>query len=212
MIPKTIHQIWIGDQYIQPTELIDSVKNMNPEWNHILWTEENLPYDLRLQSLIDAVPHNDYSAKCDLIRYELLYRYGGFYVDADTRALKPFSDELLDNDSFACWENEYAYPGYVTNAYVGSTQGNYLIGRLIEYFLNEGVDYIKSMPVGAAANVTGPWILTKIIQDMQYNNMTIYPSYYFIPVHYSGLVSPLKKLSFCEHYGGSTRLTKFKYS
>jgi mannosyltransferase OCH1-like enzyme len=212
MIPKRIHQVWIGDQSKRPVDLLNSIREMNPTWEYTLWTEENLPDDLRLQELIDAVPHNDYTAKCDLIRYELLYRYGGFYVDADSLALRPFPDELLDNDSFAVWDNEYAYPGYIANGYMGSTQGNYFIGRLIETFLEKGVEYIKSMGVGYAAQTTGPWALTKLVQSMRYNNMTIYPSHYFIPVHYTGLVSPLRKYSYCEHYGGSTRSSRFWYT
>ena len=39
MIPKIIHQIWIGDKPI-PYDYINSVKNMNYECEHILWTEE----------------------------------------------------------------------------------------------------------------------------------------------------------------------------
>ena len=212
-IPRTIHQIWIGDQSRCPIDLITSIKEMNPTWNHILWTEENLPKDLRLQPLIDAVPFDDMSAKADLIRYEILYRHGGFYVDADSLGLKPFPDFLLDNDSFACYDNEHFYPGYIANGYLGAVQGNYFLGRLINHLLNDlGIDYIKSMPINAAADTTGPWLFTRYIKKTRYNYMTIYPSHYFIPVHYHGLVSPLRHLAYCEHLAGSTQSSIFDYN
>ena len=35
--------------------------------------------------------------KADILRYELLYRFGGLYIDADIICLKPLNDLLLDN-------------------------------------------------------------------------------------------------------------------
>ena len=211
MIPKTIHQVWIGDQSKRPTELLNSIKEMNPSWEYKLWTEDNLP-ELQLQHLIDAVPHNDNSAKCDLIRYELLYKYGGFYVDADSIAVKPFPDWLLDNDSFACWDNEFILPGYIANGYMGATKENALMKTLMDVFLEEGVEYIERMERGAAANHVGPWILTDLVlHRMKYRPLTIYPSHYFIPTHASGVNSSYKNHTFTDHLGGSTAAAPFTY-
>ena len=54
MIPKVIHQIWLGDQDRRPTPLIQTWKDMNPEWEHKLWTKENLPH-LKCQEHFDAM-------------------------------------------------------------------------------------------------------------------------------------------------------------
>jgi len=211
MIPKIIHQVWIGDQSKRPVELLNSIKAMNPSWEYNLWTEDNLP-ELQLQHLIDAVPHNDNSAKCDLIRYELLYKYGGFYVDADSVAVKPFPDWLLDNDSFACWDNEFVLPGYIANGYLGATKNNVLMKALIDVFLVGGVEYIESMEPGYAANHVGPWILTNLVlHNMKYRPLTIYPSDYFIPTHPSGVSSEYKNHTFTDHLGGSTAAASFSY-
>ena len=43
MIPKIIHQIWLGDQSKRPNEFIKTWVDMNPSWKHILWTESNIP-------------------------------------------------------------------------------------------------------------------------------------------------------------------------
>jgi len=80
MIPKIIHQIWLGDQSKRPSSLIDTWKEINPDWEHILWTEENLP-NLRNQEQFDSM--KEWAGKADILRYELLHDYGGFFIDAD---------------------------------------------------------------------------------------------------------------------------------
>jgi mannosyltransferase OCH1-like enzyme len=43
MIPKIIHQIWVGDQSKRPDKLIQTWIDKNPSWQHKLWTDDNLP-------------------------------------------------------------------------------------------------------------------------------------------------------------------------
>jgi len=42
MIPKTIHQIWVGDFKIPLREqsLIEKLKESHPDYDHIFWTDE----------------------------------------------------------------------------------------------------------------------------------------------------------------------------
>ena len=43
--------------------------------------------------------------RSDLARYDILWRYGGVYVDCDLEALRPI-DDLLDVPGFAGWETD----------------------------------------------------------------------------------------------------------
>ena len=45
MIPKIIHQIWVGEYRIPKREknLIEEVKQKHPDFEHILWTNDNIP-------------------------------------------------------------------------------------------------------------------------------------------------------------------------
>ena len=72
----------------------------HPEWDYRLWTTENLPNDFVNQNLIDG--EKSWNGKSDYIRYELLSRYGGVYVDADSFCIKPL-DELMTYNSFGAW-------------------------------------------------------------------------------------------------------------
>src|SRR5262249_19779423 len=86
-IPRPIHQAWIGTQ---PPSVawLRSWSEQHSGWEYRLWTEQNIPWPLRNQAQFDASPQ--YCGKSDILRYELLLRFGGIYVDADMRCLRPF--------------------------------------------------------------------------------------------------------------------------
>ena len=67
----------------------------------------------------------------DMMRWEILHAMGGIVVDADSIALKPLSDDLLDCEAFACWENEIARPGLIAAGYFGCEAGNALVEQII---------------------------------------------------------------------------------
>lgn len=211
MIPKIIHQIWLGDQSKRPTELMNSIKLMNPDWEYYLWTDDNLPEDLTLRSRIDAIPDYEMPAKADLLRYELLYKFGGVYIDADSEAIIPFTEDLLENDSFACWENEYVICGWITNAYLGAIKGNYLMRKLVEKFYKMSIEDFSSMQHLSAAMITGPSALTEMIKSLQYTYTRIYPSHYFLPEHYLGIIQPPRYPTYTRHRFASTPRSVYNY-
>ena len=54
MIPRILHQIWVGPDPI-PAEYaayMDGWARMHPEWEHRVWTDENLPV-MRNRDLYD---------------------------------------------------------------------------------------------------------------------------------------------------------------
>lgn len=99
VIPKIIHQIWLGENE-PPWEWINTFRKRyiekNPDWTYMFWRKENiggLPLinrDIYDQEVI-------LSGKTDILCYELLYKYGGVYIAVDMHWLneKPLQ-ELLD--------------------------------------------------------------------------------------------------------------------
>lgn len=182
-IPKIIHQIWIGDKP-RPDALMATCRDMNPGWEYRLWTEENLPTDFVNQHHIEAIranqPNHPEAGQADIIRYELLYRFGGFYVDADTEFIRPLDDFLTDNDSFCCYESEDSRPGLLANGYLAATPNNRLMALLIAE-LSRKQTVTDQLPWEA----TGPLFLTQIVKRYNYSDLTVYPSHYFIPRHFT---------------------------
>ncbi len=80
IIPKIIHQIWLGDGDvpIKYLSFIDSWKSHHPDWEYHLWTVDHL-IPLRNQRSYDQT--TDVVQKTNIVRYEVLYQYGGIYVE-----------------------------------------------------------------------------------------------------------------------------------
>ncbi len=101
-IPKILHQIWVGPK-TPPSYFVtfqEKWKSLHPDWEYHLWTDSELEdLNLELKDLIDASPN--YAEKSDIIRSELLDRFGGVYLDVD---MDPFHslDELHKKYDFYC--------------------------------------------------------------------------------------------------------------
>jgi len=89
-IPKIIHQIWLGSPFPKKYEAFrDSWLKMHPDWIYKLWTDSDIEeLNLVCKDLYNKIPN--YGAKADIARYEILYRFGGLYIDTDFECLKPF--------------------------------------------------------------------------------------------------------------------------
>ena len=87
MIPKIIHQIWVGPYRIPKREkrISEELKEAHPTFEHILWTDQNVPkMPARLQEVYDYMGSRQwYAFQADLLRVFLVYTYGGLYLDID---------------------------------------------------------------------------------------------------------------------------------
>jgi mannosyltransferase OCH1-like enzyme len=93
MIPKTIHQIWVGDFKIPLREqsLIEKLKESHSDYDHIFWTDElvlknesilNMPEEVRKK--YDYFYQNKNYVECaDILRIVVINRFGGLYLDVD---------------------------------------------------------------------------------------------------------------------------------
>lgn len=205
MIPKIIHQIWLGDQSKRPQKLIDTWIKKHPKkkgWKHILWTEENLP-PLKNQKQFDAM--KELAGKADILRYELLYLHGGMFIDADSECVHELDKRFFDdNDSFCCWENEYVRTGLMSNGYLGASKNNELMGSLIDEISRYEPESLSRLPNLTAWKVVGPLLLTNMVRNKAYNKIRIYPSHYFIPRHYTGIEYEGNETVYAKQYWGST--------
>ena len=208
MIPKIIHQIWIGDQSKRPTEMMQTWQDMNPDWEYMLWTDDNLP-EIKNRVQFDAM--KELAGKADILRYELLFNYGGFFMDADSICTKPLDDFFVDNDSFCCWENEYIRTGLMCNGYLAASKNNELMSHLNARISMIPPEVLHNAPNLTAWKITGPGLLTDTVKRTQYNKLRIYPSHYFLPRHYSGMETQFKnEPSYSEQYWGSTETLQGK--
>jgi mannosyltransferase OCH1-like enzyme len=187
---------------------METWKEKNPTWEHKLWTEQNLP-QMKCQAQFDAM--KDLPGKADILRYEILFSEGGFYIDADTECVNPLDDFFVNNDSFACWENETTRAGLVTNAFLGTTKNNVLMESLLNTISAMKPRYVEFLPLGNSCHFVGPELLTRTIRNFRYKDIQIYPSWYFIPQHYSGDNYTGNDKVYAKHQFKSTSKSKHRY-
>ena len=95
MIPKIIHQTWKNSSL--PDNIrsyTNRVKRLHPQWDYVLWTDEENEKLVRTHypaylHTYKTFPKN--IIRADIIRYLILHRHGGLYLDLDYEMLKPLT-------------------------------------------------------------------------------------------------------------------------
>jgi hypothetical protein len=124
-IPRTIHRVWLGDRPIpeEHERFGETFARHHPGWGMRLWTDEDLPaLDITAGERERSRTHSELS---NLVRYEVLHRFGGVYVDTDVECRRDLTPLLRGIDAFAALE----LPGAVGTAILGSVAGHPAFAR-----------------------------------------------------------------------------------
>lgn len=177
-IPKIIHQIWLGSVFPKKyNRWVESWKKYHPDWEYHLWSDKKVE-KLDMQKMDIFNETSNFGAKSDILRYELLYKYGGLYIDTDFECFKPF-DYLHVNGDF------YAGIGFgkeltILNSIIGSIPQHPIIKELLDKI----TEPIQSSKVDSIHKSTGPWAFSNAcishIFDNKYRNILL-PVTYFYP-------------------------------
>lgn len=100
VIPKIIHYCWFGGAEIpsQNKEWMATWKKYCPDYEIIEWNESN--YDVKKNKyMYDAYQAKKWGFVSDYTRLDIIYNYGGIYLDTDVEIIRNL-DELLYQDAF----------------------------------------------------------------------------------------------------------------
>ena len=178
-IPKIIHIIWLGSPFPKKyVNWMNSWRFYHPDWTLIVWNDEMVK-NLYLINRDLFESGANYGEKSDILRYELLYQFGGLYVDTDYESIKPF-DAFHKCTDFYCsmmplWGCQ---PGeiWLINGILGSKAGHPFLKKLINSLKHEKAAYI--------ADRVGILKVTKEFFDYLPNDKLIsvaFPPSYFFP-------------------------------
>ncbi len=167
LIPQVIHQVWLGASEMPREYRIfrDTWRRCNPEFKSRVWTDETVKSEFPDLDLSSA--RNPAEAS-NVLRYHVIARYGGIYVDCDIEARIPISPYLSGVTLFAGLE----VPGRVCNALFGAVAEHPAMQLAAQYstdFCGRGVQPFN----------TGPQMLTMVLA--QYRDATIFPETAFYP-------------------------------
>lgn len=176
MIPKIIHQIWENEKKLEvPVRLrilADTWRINNPQWKYHLWETEEInnlvknefPY---FRSTYESLKYP--IQRLDVIRYLILYTYGGVYTDLDTECFQPL-DDLFKCREFCFGEEPEGnnihldLPHFVGNAFMASTQNHPGWLTILEEIQ---IALEKKYKVQLVLNTTGPLMISRIFDTLQ---------------------------------------------
>ena len=186
LIPKKIHYMWLGKKQI-PSKLqkcIDSWKRYCPDYEIIQWNEDNYDIDKHVY-MRDAYVRGAYGFVPDYARLDILYQYGGIYLDTDVE-VKRNLDPLLCQEAF-CGVEKWQVVNL--GGCSGAVKGHPMIGELL--MAREDISFLDEN--GRPTWITCGFYDTKTVIKNGYciNGMTqnirgmnIYASDYFHPYDY----------------------------
>lgn len=151
----------------------------HPDRTLVQWTDDTVPdlFPLHNQDIYDRAPeiapNNVGQLRADVLRYEILWRFGGWYVDADFRCLRPLTPFVEDLECFATFEKQDVW---VANGLMGSVPEHPFIWRLIDGLAESVASHVGARP----ARITGPRYVTKLWRQHP-DEIEVLPEHLFYP-------------------------------
>jgi mannosyltransferase OCH1-like enzyme len=190
-IPKKIHYIWVGGKPLPKRfqKNVDSWRKHNPEFEIMLWNEENIDFSHGFVRL--ALQKKKWSLLSEFVRIAAVKQYGGIYLDTDVFVLKSFQPFLTCSCFYGFQEN-----GYINHAVFGAVPNHWFISRAYQY-------YIDLEPLEDDADIDslgfGPDVINKLLREetiltpsnecsneiFNSRDLTLYPKRYFYPYNWN---------------------------
>jgi mannosyltransferase OCH1-like enzyme len=191
-IPKIIHQIWLGGPVPERFKAwMQTWKTMHPDWRYVLWTDDHIrSFSPRIQELLSKT--RNLGQKADILRYEILYQFGGLYVDVDFECRLPF--DLLHHcyDFYAgCTASEECV--IIVNALMACAPHHPIMKAV-----TESIKEVRPESNFDICDSTGPFYLTRIFEKVALSSPgknIIFPPTFFYPMK-----DDIKPETFGIHY------------
>lgn len=174
-IPKLLHLVWVGSPFPDKyNELLDSWRWFHKDWTIKIWTDADiLTFPFENRAIFNEV--RNIGTKSDILRYEILYQYGGVYIDVDFLCLRSFND-FLYLDFFGGHAGS-EFPE-ILNGLFGCTPKHQILRNVIDGLKN------KPLPNEATfeeiLSFCGTYYLAKIFQETENKGRcVVFPKEFF---------------------------------
>lgn len=186
MIPKIIHYCWFGGSELPSLaqKCISSWRKYCPNYEIREWNETNYDYK-KNQYMKQAYEMKKWGFVPDYARLDIIFQYGGVYLDTDVEIIKPI-DELLKLEAFMGLE----VPGVVALGLgFGASPFNPIIWEMKEVY--EDLKFIKAD--GELNTLPSPYYqsqvlerygLDKVNQQQNIMGIQIFPTEFFCPKNF----------------------------
>ena len=195
-IEKIIHQVWIGSKKM-PIEWMNTWKEKNPSFEYVLWDEEKInKLKLKNRDKYDYfVSKEIYHGAVDIVRIEILDKFGGIYIDADSICLESIENEFfIEKDFFAVKE----YEGRIANGTIGAIKGHSILKEYIKRIS-------EAKKIEPPCYTIGGTLFTDCIKNHgKDNRIIILPTYSFYPKDHCGHRAKIEGKSYAKQKWGTS--------
>lgn len=199
MIPKIIHICWFGSKEMpqEHKNYIQHWKELLPDYKIMIWNEETFkPYlDLNRPFVKETYEKKIYGFFSDFVRFTVLYKFGGIYLDTDVEMLKSI-DEFTKYKMFL----GFIFDSSIGTAVIGSEPKNNLFLEWLDILDN---DFVEKKHL----TVSNDWVTKYFIENIEGfklngkrqslpNGIEMFPKDYFERFK----VDKKSKGGYCEHH------------
>lgn len=180
LVPKKIHQIWIGPKKLprKYKEWMKSWQYFHKDWEYKLWTDEDIK-DIKFHNKKIYDSSNNIGFKSDILRYEILYKYGGIYIDTDLECVKKIPNYFREYEFISCIV--FNKTPQINNALIISKPRANLISKMVKSIKIQKNDTSALETLSCSgANLLTKQYFSLTIKERSEN--LILPSDYFYPL------------------------------
>jgi len=198
-IPRIIHIIWLGSKPPKKVEIaVESWRRCHPNWELKLWENHDL------ENFAWTTPNSkaffdhaeNWIEKSDILRFEILYQFGGIYSDTDAVCLKSFEDLVSNGIAFfAGLESnliqQFGRP-LLGSAILGARKKHPILRRCMDFSLTR-----EQAPTTLQYIRSGPGPVTQACYEALEKgakDIVIFPCSYFYPLNWKARLSPASKI------------------
>lgn len=206
MIPKIIHYCWFGGNPLPELaqKCIASWKKYCPDYEIKEWNESN--YDVTKNAyMYEAYQAKKWGFVPDYARLDIIYEYGGIYLDTDVELLRSL-DGFLSQEAFMGFEDE-SHINFGQG--FGAVPGHVMLKRVLEdyadrhFFLPDGMpDLVPSPKINTAVLLKCGMVPNSTLQEV--DGLAVYPTEYFCPKDFASKKLKITKNTVSiHHFDGS---------
>lgn len=195
-IPRVLHFIWLGATDGDPIPAdrqacIDRAAELHPGWDLRVWTsldQFGLLHNKRAFFDADAIAPkaprgNPHQIRTNVLRFEIMARHGGVFLDSDVWCLRPL-DEVTERteaggyDGFLGWEIEQRWLG---EAVIGCVPGAAFMARIVDHL--EPWAFARRRQ--AATCTVGPQFITPLLVGTpELARVAVFSQQHFFPARH----------------------------
>jgi mannosyltransferase OCH1-like enzyme len=162
-IPKIIHQTWktkdVPDHWKKSK---DEWQRLHPDWLYILWTDEDIRNHIKDYHPDFLELHDNYEyniQRADMIRYFILYDFGGIYSDLDQYPLENIEKYITTNLNYFVYSPN---SDIITNQFMISPKHS-LIMKKVQDNLKKKIPWYAFGKHLKIYYSTGPFMINKTL-------------------------------------------------